>query len=258
MFQLGLFDQKIYARKNKAKRSPHYAKIEDKESYRWIEPIKALAECREDEQQCIVVGDREADIYELMHLCKESELDFLVRSTHNRTVGERKKRWGKEKGTGEYLLDFIAKQEVKSEIHLDIKDRKLNKERTAKLELRFSPVTLPAPWRLDYSIDGPSKKNKDRAKGSRSKVEAYVVEVKETKPPKGAEKVHWRLITSLPVLNIKDAQQIIDYYKIRWSIEIYHRVLKSGCKVEDCRLVTFQRLHPCLTLYSIIAWRLTG
>lgn len=251
---LGLFEQKIYVRKNKKRRSKHYAKIEEKESYRWVEPLEKLSESKRKGQRVIVVGDREADIFELMHSCHELGLDFLIRSVHNRTVGERSKKW--EEGLDQQLLDFVDELEVKAQKKLNVHDSKTRKERLAKVEIRFMPVSLPAPWRLDYAIDGPSKKNKKRAEGSRAKVEAYVLDVREIDPPKDATKIHWRLITSLPVKNLKDAAEAIEHYKMRWTIEIYHRVLKSGCRVEDCRLETFERLERCLTLYSIIAWRL--
>lgn len=253
---LGLFDQKIYARKNKKKRTLHYAKIETKESYRWIESIQTLNQHKPKKQKCIIVADREADIFELMQECRTLDLEFIFRSTHDRVVGEKKKRWGVEQNANEYLLDFVEKQEVLKKIEIEIEDRKTQKKRIAQLDLRFAPVSLPAPWRLDYAIDGPSAKNKDRPKGSKPRVEAYVVEVKEANPPKNSQKIHWRLLTSLPVQTIQEAQQVIEFYKVRWTIEIYHRVLKSGCQVEACRLESFERLQRCITLYSVIAWRL--
>lgn len=253
---LGLFAQKVYARKNKKQRSPHYSGIEAKESVRWIENLQCLAQSKGPNQKCITVGDREADIFELMHACGDLGLDFIIRSTHDRAVGTRKRRWGAEKGTGDYLLDFVEKLESQGVFSLQIEDKILKKERCAKLELRYAAIELPAPWRLDYGIDGPSKKNPNRASGTRLKVSANVVEVREVNPPRGAQKLHWRLLTSLPVANLEDAKKILEFYKARWTIEIYHRVLKSGCLIEARRLETFDRLERCITLYSIIAWRL--
>lgn len=257
---LGLLEQKIYARKNRVrpKNSPGYrpGPIENKESYRWIESIQMLKQHKPKDQRCIVVADREADIFELMQGCEERELEFIFRSTHNRVVGEKKKRWGPEQNANEYLLELVENQKAKARIEIEVEDHKTHKKRLARLELRFAQITLPAPWRLDHNIDGPSLKNKDRAEGSRAKVEAYVLEVREAHPPKGAQRIHWRLLTSMPILSIDAAKQVIGFYKMRWTIEIYHRVLKSGCKVEDCRLETFERLQRCITLYSVIAWRL--
>lgn len=253
---LGLFDQKIYARKNKKKRSKHYASIEEKESYRWVEPIDSLKAALPGTVHCTIVADREADIFELMQACEKAEYDFVIRSTHNRVVGEKKKRWGAEKNANEYLKEFLAKQPVKAVLQVETEDAKSRKARTADVELRFCPIEFPAPWRLDLACDGPSLKNKNRAPNSRARIRLFVVEVCETSPPKGCEKLHWRLLTSIPVESPADAIAVIETYKRRWTIEIYHKVLKSGCKVEDIRLETFERLERCLTLYSIIACRL--
>lgn len=253
---LGLFDQKIYARKNKAKRSKFYAKIEEKESYRWVESIRTLKASLPDDVRCTVVADREADIFELMQECIVSGFDFVIRSTHDRVVGEKKKRWGAEKNANEYLKEYLAKQPVQATLQVETEDAKSRKTRTADVELRFCSVEFPAPWRLDQACDGPSQKNKNRAPKSRARIRLFVVEVGETSPPKGCERLHWRLLTSIPIEREADAIAIIDIYKRRWTIEVFHKVLKSGCKVEDIRLETFDRLERCLTLYSIVACRL--
>lgn len=37
--------------------------------------------------------------------------------------------------------------------------------------------------------------------------------------------------------------------------QVWHRILKSGCRIEERQLATSERLQRCLTLYSVIAWR---
>ena len=253
---LGLFDQKIYARINRKKRSKNSDKIDTKESYRWIESIQTLKSGLPEDIRCTVVADREADIFELMHGCVEAGFEFVIRSVHNRVVGDKKKRWGSEKNTNEYLKEFLQKQPVRGRFALEIEDKLTKKMRSAEISLKFSEIEFPAPWRMDQSCDGPSQKNKQRPPKSRARVRLHVVEVDEAQPPKGCDRVHWRLLTSIPVDNDSGAMAIIETYKRRWTIEIFHKVLKSGCKVEDCRLETFDRLERCLTLYSIIACRL--
>jgi len=186
--------------------------------------------------------DREGDIFDLMHKCDKVGIDFVIRSTHNRVVG--KKNPNRTLASSEYLFEYIAKQDVASQILLEVEDRKTKKIRTAHLEMRFCQTQLPAPWKDVYPT------------AVRPEVEVSIVEVKEVNVPSECEKLHWRLITSIPVSDIKKAEEIIKIYKTRWTIEIYHRVLKSGCNVENCRLETFDRIKRCITLYSIIAWRL--
>jgi hypothetical protein len=67
--------------------------------------------------------------------------------------------------------------------------------------------------------------------------------------------IEWWLITSLPVESLEDISRVIDYYKARWTIEVYFRVLKTGCRVEEMQLETTARAKACLAFYQIIAWR---
>jgi len=64
------------------------------------------------------------------------------------------------------------------------------------------------------------------------------------------------LLTSLPIETLEQAQAVIGWYRARWGIEIYFRVLKSGCKVEELRLENDSRIEKALAIYMIIAWRL--
>lgn len=82
-----------------------------------------------------------------------------------------------------------------------------------------------------------------------------VVWVRETKPPADEEPVEWVLLTSLPVDSFEQACLVADYYACRWQIEIYFKVLKSGCRVEKLQLEAAERIKPCLAMYQIVAWR---
>jgi hypothetical protein len=80
--------------------------------------------------------------------------------------------------------------------------------------------------------------------------------VVEEQPPDEALPVEWLLLTTLAVNNIQDAIERIEWYTCRWGIEVFHKVLKSGCRIEMRQLNDAERLKRCLTLYSIIAWRI--
>jgi hypothetical protein len=68
------------------------------------------------------------------------------------------------------------------------------------------------------------------------------VYVEEVYPPEGVTPLEWMLLTNVPVNNFEDALERIQWYCQRWCIELYHKVLKSGCRVEDCLLQTAARL----------------
>ena len=87
-------------------------------------------------------------------------------------------------------------------------------------------------------------------------MEVNVVFVKEFNAPKDVEALEWMLLTDIPIKKEEDAIQVINLYKIRWVVEEYHKILKSGCTIEKCRLQTAERLIRYISLMSVIAWRL--
>jgi hypothetical protein len=87
-------------------------------------------------------------------------------------------------------------------------------------------------------------------------VSYWVVDAREIDPPEGEEPIHWVLLTSFPVKDFAAAQRILRLYVARWDIEIFHRILKTGCRVEELQLKTQEALRPCLGLYLIVAWRI--
>ena len=82
-----------------------------------------------------------------------------------------------------------------------------------------------------------------------------VVLVTEVDPPAGAEPVRWLLLTSLPVGTVEEAQTCVRSYRLRWLIERYHFVLKSGCRVERLQLEEADHLIRALAVLAAVAWR---
>ena len=101
------------------------------------------------------------------------------------------------------------------------------------------------------TLRGPS-----RPGGKLPDLEVNVVLVTELNPPPGVEPIEWILLTDLPIDTVEDVLRVVDYYMCRWQIEIYFRILKSGCKVEESQLETAERFEPYLALDMIVAWRI--
>jgi hypothetical protein len=114
--------------------------------------------------------------------------------------------------------------------------------RQAHLSVRFQSVCLRAP--------------KHRASEKLPCVWVGVVLVREEHPPSGCAPLEWLLLTTLPLRNVAEALSCVEYYCVRWQIEVWHKVLKSGCRIESLQLAQAERLERCLALYSVIAWRL--
>ena len=113
--------------------------------------------------------------------------------------------------------------------------------RVATVEVRFAPVQLRPP----------------RDQPKLGIVRLWAVQAQETNAPAQAEPLHWTLLTTVEVASLEDALRMLSWYTIRWQIEVYHRTLKSGCRIEERQLGTTQRLENCLAIDMVVAWRIT-
>jgi hypothetical protein len=82
-----------------------------------------------------------------------------------------------------------------------------------------------------------------------------VIHAEKRGTPKNRKKIEWRLITDLPVQSRKDAIEKLEWYALRWKIEVFHKILKSGCKAEESKLRTAQRLANLISVFCILSWR---
>jgi len=79
---------------------------------------------------------------------------------------------------------------------------------------------------------------------------------REEQPPAGEKPIEWRLLTNRSAETLETVVELIDWYRRRWLIEIFFRILKSGCRVEALQLCSLERLERALVIYLIIAWRI--
>ena len=82
-----------------------------------------------------------------------------------------------------------------------------------------------------------------------------MIHAEERGTPKNRKKIDWKLITDLPVGSRTDAIEKLEWYGLRWKIEVFHKILKSGCKAEESKLRTAQRLTNLISLFCILSWR---
>ncbi len=121
------------------------------------------------------------------------------------------------------------------------RSRRQNREtRRATVEVRATSVTLRPPPRSDRKL---------------LPVTVNVVLVREANPPAGEVRVEWILVTTLPIETLEQVRTIVEHYCVRWSIEVFFRTLKSGCRIEHRRFEHIDRVMPAVALYMIVAWR---
>jgi hypothetical protein len=82
-----------------------------------------------------------------------------------------------------------------------------------------------------------------------------VIHAQEQGTPKNRKKIDWKLLTDLPVQSHKGAIEKLEWYALRWKIEVFHKILKSGCKAEESRLRTAGRLANLISVFCILSWR---
>lgn len=181
--------------------------------------------------QCIHVGDRESDIYELFCAAQELDTHFLVRTCADRLCGD-----------GTHTVAQEMRTARSRGIHkVEFRD-KSGRVCQARLALTYRRVRLL-----------PS-----RAKRSRyPELTVTVIHARERTSPKGREPIDWKLVTDMPVRTRTEAIEKLRWYALRWKIEVFHYILKSGCRVEQSHLPrTAQRRVNLIALCCIVSWRI--
>ena len=242
---LGVLRAECSAPEPKKKKTPaSEIPIEEKKTFSWI---KGFRDCLEIKRQIphtslISVMDREADFFELFdEVQRNPSVQVIVRAKHDR----------KTSGLSG-LFDSVRKEAIQGRKRMHIprqsarakkskqKVRQKRPGRTAELSFRYKEIELLPP---DY-LSGFDP------------VRVRIVHVVEEEPPEGVMPIEWFLLTSLEVNSFEDAEKYVKYYRFRWRIEDWHRVLKSGCKTEDIAHHTAERLKRAIAINLVIAWRI--
>ncbi len=208
--------------------------LEEKESVRWVDGFARVNELAErlTETDLTYIGDRESDIYDLFveAPCPESGADWLVRVQH----GDRLLVDGRK------LREVVDAAPVLAEIAFEKPASNSRPARPVEQHIKVVRVTLEPPWRPDRTL---------------SEVTVTALLATEVHPPAGEDPLDWLLLTNLPVETPEQAVEKLSWYLCRWQIEIFFKILKSGCRIEELQLETRERLEPALAFYMIIAWR---
>jgi hypothetical protein len=223
--------------------------IEEKESIRWIEGLRAARKVANacPATTCVCVGDSESDIYELFSEPREidgpnQQVHLLTRACQTRATTDQS-NWLTKARESECLYECTVDVSARKAKIAPSRQRKRSRSRDARIahvEVRATTVTLRPPWRHDRKL--PT-------------LTVNVVLVEETNPPEGCEAIQWLLITTLPIDQPEQVKRIVQAYCIRWQIEIYFRTIKTGCRIEKRQFEELSRLQNCIAVYSIIAWR---
>lgn len=234
---LGLAAIKFWTRSkfhgaNALKRSinPTRVPIEQKESYRWLENVRQSTALLAEPRRMVHIGDRESDIYELFSTAHQVGTHFLLRTCVDRLAGE-----------GDHTVaDEMREVKVHGLHRVEVRDKK-GVVSEAVLELRYRRIRVLAPV-AKQKLYPP--------------LMLTVLHATERDAPKGRDRIDWKLVTDLPIRSRKEAVEKLNWYAMRWKIETFHKILKSGCKAEDVKLRTAERLVNLIAILCLLSWRI--
>ena len=244
---LGLINLNFYTRDLQSdKTHRNNLSIERKESIRWLNSYQKVNELAREipDTKFVYITDREGDIIELIDECLKSKLenasyaDIVIRSKHDRLLDE----FDENSKEQLKLKKKLENRPVLGKISFYLPATHDRKARHVTQELKSTTVTF---------------KLHEKSKKSTSGLDINIVIATETpESAKGVEPLTWIFLTTLPVKDFSDVFQVIEYYLCRWEIEIFFKVLKSGCKIEERQLHSISNMENLLTFFMIISWRI--
>ena len=234
---LGLAAVKFWTRKKfkgstalKRKVNPTRVPIGEKESVRWLNNLAQSTKLLGAPERCIHIGDRESDIFELFCLAQDIGTHFVVRTCNNRRAGD-----------GDHTVEEVMEEAAVKVLHrIEVLDAAGQPDQ-AVLQIKYRRVKILPP--IGKSRDHPP-------------LTLWVIHAEEATEPEGRKKISWKLVTDLPIRSRQEAIEKIQWYAGRWKIETFHKILKSGCKAEDSKLRTAQRLTNLISIFCIVSWRI--
>jgi hypothetical protein len=203
--------------------------IEEKESIRWLENARQATQVLGDPSRIVHVGDRESDIYELFSECESLETRFLFRTCNDRRIEDDDRT----------VYEVMEEQRINGVHQIEVHDKK-GRLSTAVLEIKYKRIRICPPI------------GKEKRYGN---LELTIIHATERGTPTDREPIEWKLVTNLPVTSKAEAIQMLEWYALRWKIEEFHKILKSGCRAEDSKLRTAERLANLIAMMCIVSWR---
>jgi hypothetical protein len=231
----GVLDAHIWARRPEEHGRNHARNrraLAQKESQRWVDGVGAVVALARQHPQTrfISIADREGDIFEVLAQgLAAPNAHVLVRAQHDRAL----------EGPQPSLFAALQAQESAALHTVTTPRRPGQKSRDARLTVRWTEVTLPAPL----------------LKAGQAPVRLWAMEAREMDAPAGVEAIHWRLLSTCPVTSAQEAVEQVGWYARRWQIEVFFRTLKTGCKVEERQLQEARALGAALALDMAVACR---
>jgi hypothetical protein len=233
----GLVNQILHCRADvpKDETAAQARERESRESLLWLKSVEPLPLAPAD--RCWVdVCDRGGDTFEFLSFEEHLGRKFLVRSKSNRCI-----RVGHD-GQGRLAL-----------LHTHLRTLPALAQRTVTIHDHDNGSVRSATVNIAYAAVRIGKPRNQRGYCWTKFVDVWAIRVWESNPPAGVEAVEWFLLTNVPLTNVADAWERVDWYLQRWIIEELHKAQKTGCSVEEPQFTTVAALQPMIALLSVVA-----
>ena len=247
---LGIAQQEPFVRKPAPKGERYSERVQrERESQVWERAVQAIGAAPPG-VIWVHVGDRYSDIYTLFLACQQQQTHFVIRAAQDRCVDERveeaapalKRRKRKAGDPPQaHLFATVRQWQARDEQEVEVPAEHARKARKARLALSYGQLRLLAP---------------DKRENELPSMLVWVVRVWELDAPEGVEPLEWVLLTSLPVESVAQAWERVGWYRRRWIVEDYHQALKTGCRMEERQLESYEGLRRLLGLLAPTAVRL--
>jgi hypothetical protein len=221
--------------------------MEEKKSFRWVQGLRDCVAAAEEmpETRLLMVADREGDIFELLAEAEATRkrVGVLVRAAHNRRLeGQEEKLWERlQASRNETCLEVTIPRQRSKQAKRNKPEQPGLAARPANLSVRFEKISVAAT-RSDQRSNSP--------------LTLWGVYVRELEPPPEAKPIEWLLLTTEEIETGQQAAELVGFYSRRWRIEEWHRILKTGCRVEEHQHQTGERLQRAIVLDVVLAWRI--
>ena len=180
------------------------------------------------------MADRESDIYELFCLAQDLGTRFLVRVQTDRlaapSVDEQPQDGAHRVFARISAVPWMGCHSVRAD-----------QDDTVRVQVKFVAIEILPPI-------GKQKRYRPQR--------LTYIHATEIDPPADRPPIDWKLVTNLPVEDFAAAVEKLEWYALRWKIEVFHKMMKSGCRAEQARLETAERLTKFLALIAVVSWRI--
>ena len=246
---LGIVHQEPFIRQPAPKGERYSQRVQrERESQVWERAVQAIGAPPEG-VVWVQVGDRYSDIYTLFLACRQQQTHFVIRAAHDRCVDERVEQVApdlkrRKRKAGDppqaHLFETVRGWTACDEQELEVPAEQERKARTARVAMSYGQLRLLAP---------------DKRENQLPSMLVWVVRVWEVDAPEGVEPLEWVLLTSLPVQGVEQAWEGVGWYRRRWIVEDYHQALKTGCRMEQRQVESYEGLRRLLGLLAPTAVR---